>query len=227
MAFCPRRLDLAAVEASLRRLQRDLGPDADRRDVGRDPLGDRVVDNLVEAYAYVDRLLADGVDLFAFGNLRHLLEINTLVLCGSSADRRSRYGGHIDATELRFYDERDAGIQDVMEWYARHAGDSVWHVAAGVHLRMLSKPQLFIEGNNRSGALVMSYLLARGGQPPFVLDADSAASFFALGAEIRDMDKRSPAMLFRLPAVRDRLVSLLVARSDRRYLLECAPSSGQ
>jgi len=227
MSLCPRRFDLAAVEGSLRRLQRELGPEADQRDVCRDPLDERVVDNLVAGYAYVDRLLADGVDVFALGNLRHLLEINTLVLCGSSAGRRSRYDGHIDATERRFYDEPHAGIQDVMEWYAAHAGDSVWHVAAGVHLRMLAKPQLFIEGNHRSGALVMSYLLARRGEPPFVLDADSAAPFFALGAEIRDMDKRSPAMLFRLPAVRDRLVSLLVARSDRRHLLECAAPPAQ
>jgi hypothetical protein len=43
--------------------------------------------------------------------------------------------------------------------------------AAEVYIYILSEPQLFIAGNHRTGALVLSYILAREGRPPFVLTA--------------------------------------------------------
>jgi hypothetical protein len=39
-----------------------------------------------------------------------------------------------------------------MEWYALHDSESVWKRASGVYIRVLSEPQLFLEGNHRSGA---------------------------------------------------------------------------
>ncbi|HYB42000.1 MAG TPA: hypothetical protein VEL75_09545, partial [Candidatus Methylomirabilis sp.] len=91
--------------------------------------------------------------------------------------------------------------------------------AAGAHVRILSRPQLFIEGNHRTGALVMSYILMQGGEPPFVLTVDNAAAYFDPSAAIRDADKNGPARLFRLPVIRQRLAALLRDSSDRRYLL--------
>ncbi|HYB40281.1 MAG TPA: hypothetical protein VEL75_00855, partial [Candidatus Methylomirabilis sp.] len=122
-----RRVNLAAVETSLRRLQQQLA-----RDGSRDPMDDRVVDNMLAGYGFVDALVADGVQVFAMGNLKHLLELNTVVLCGTSPARRDLYAGHIQATERRFYEERHAGIEDVIEWHAGHAGASSWERAAGV-----------------------------------------------------------------------------------------------
>ncbi|WP_232470147.1 MULTISPECIES: hypothetical protein, partial [Methylococcus] len=55
------------------------------------------------------------------------------------------------------------GIEGLMDWYALHRRESPWERAAGVYARVLSKPQLFIEGNHRSGSLIMSYILAQGG----------------------------------------------------------------
>jgi hypothetical protein len=66
----------------------------------------------------------------------------------------------------------------VMDWYALKEGKSVWRRAAGVYIRILSEPQLFIEGNHRTGALIMSYLLAREGRAPFVLTDDNAREYF-------------------------------------------------
>ena len=37
---------------------------------------------MIAGYAFVDALVADGIDLFALGSSKHLLELNTLVLCG-------------------------------------------------------------------------------------------------------------------------------------------------
>jgi hypothetical protein len=211
-------LCLTAVEASLRGVQ-DAFPELNAGlSAHRDPLDDRVVENMLAGYAYVDELVGAGTDVFALGNLRHLLELNTLVLCGASEARRAAYAGHLAATERRFYEERAAGVQDVVEWYARNAGDSPWDRAAGVYVRMLSTPQLFIEGNHRTAALVMSYVLLGDGLPPFVLSAANATAYFEASTIIGHVQKNSPAALFRGPGIRRRLAALLQALSERRYV---------
>jgi hypothetical protein len=185
----------------------------------RDPLDDRVVENMMAGYAFVDALVADGVDLFALGSSKYLLELNTLVLCGTSSERRAAYAGHIEATEHRFYEEQQGGVRDLVEWQIQHRDSSCWSQAAGAFLRILSLPQLFIEGNHRTGALVMSYLLVRENQPPFVLTLENASTYFDPSTVLRDAEKNSPAILFRLRGTRKRLAAFLKEHADRRYLL--------
>jgi hypothetical protein len=216
---CLPRVNLAAVDGSLRRLQRHFIHDVGDLAAARDPMDDRVIDNLVAAYTFVDTLVAGGVNVLAMGHHKHLLEMNTIVLCGTSPARRALYAGHIEATERRFYEEHESGIQDLVEWYRTHENESPWDRAAGAYVRMLSKPQLFIEGNHRTGALLMSFILLRDGQPPFVLSEDGAAAYFDPSTAIRDVDKNSPAMTFRLSRVKEQLATLLRERSDPRYLL--------
>jgi prophage maintenance system killer protein len=215
----PPRVDLAAVDASLRYLQREFGLEAEDAAAARDPMDDRVIDNMVAGYAYVDTLVAAGVNVLAMGHHKDLLEMNTIVLCGTSAARRAEYAGHIEATEQRFYEEREGGIRDLVEWYQIHDNESTWDRAAGAYVRMLSKPQLFIEGNHRTGALLMSYILVRDGQPPFVLSTDSAAAYFHPSTVIKDVDKNSPSTVFRLSRVTEQLARLLRERCDSRHLI--------
>lgn len=194
----------------------------------REPMSDRVVDNMVSGYAFVDDLLATGVDVFAMGSLRHLLDLNTLVLCGSDPARRAQYARHRDATERRFYEERNGGIRDLVEWYAGHRHDAAWQRAAGIFVRMLSKPQLFVEGNHRTGALLMSYVLMGAGLSPFVLTPENAAAYFDQSAAIRDIEKTSAPALFRLPGIARRLAQVLAAHADGRYMVragEADPAS--
>ena len=203
-------MNLPAVEASLRRVQREIA---------RLKVDDRVVANMLAGYAFVDALAAEATDVFAMGNLKHLLELNTRVLCGTSRLRREAYRRHIEATAHRFYGEPDGGIQDVVESAEGLARQSVWLRAAGVYVRILSKPQLFIEGNHRTGALVMSYLLVRSGEPPFVLSVHNADAYFSLSTVIRETRKHSPTMWFRGSVARRRLAALLRAEADRHDLL--------
>jgi hypothetical protein len=175
---------------------------------------------MLAGYAFVDTVVADGIDVFALGASKYLLELNALVLCGTSPARREAYAGHMAATERRFYDERQGGVRDLVEWQARHEDESVWSRAAGAYARILSAPQLFIEGNHRVGALVMSYVLVRAGQPPFVLSVENAAAYFEPSTVIRNTGKYSPAMLLRLPGIKRRLAALLRDHADRGYLLD-------
>jgi len=212
------RIDLIAVDASLRGLQRYFSSAAGEAGA-RDQMDDRVVDNMLAGYAFVDALVGEGVDVFAMGHHKHLLEMNTVVLCGTDPARRAAYAGHVEATEQRFYEEREGGIQDLAEWYQAHERESTWERAAGTYVRMLSRPQLFIEGNHRTGALLMSYILVRDRQPPFVLSMDSAADYFDPSTVVKDVDKNSPAMLFRLSRVKEQVAKLLRGHSDSRLLV--------
>jgi len=190
----------------------------------RDPMGDDVVRHMVAGYALVDTLVGDVVDLFAMGNLKYLLELNTTVLCGASPAEREGYTDHLQRTEERFYDDRQGGVRDLVEWYERHRRGPVVARAVGVYIRMLSKPQLFIEGNHRTGALTMSYLLAREGHPPFVLTVENAPAYFEPSTVIRTIGKHGIAGLVRLPRLRSRLTSMLADHADPRYLLPPAPT---
>jgi len=149
-------LNLPAIETTLRDLQRAFPQINMGLFDQRDPLDDNVLSNMLEGYAMVDRLLCDGVDIFAMGQLHYWLELNTIVLCGRGAPVRTSHHRLIEATETRFYEQPDGGIRDNMDWYALNRGKSVWRRAAGVYIRILSDPQLFIEGNHRTGALIMS-----------------------------------------------------------------------
>lgn len=208
------RINLLAVEEALRRTQRLLGEAPDR-----DPFDDRVLANLRAGYAYVDSLVTAAVDPFALGNLKHLLELNCLVLCGVSPERRAAYARHLEANERRFYGEDAAGVRDVVEWIAGHPGAPGAELAAGVYAMVLAQPQLFIEGNHRTGVLAMSYVLARQGLPPFVLTPENAGAYFEISAALRDAAKQSPAMRFRLSSLVARLAALLAEDADRRHLL--------
>ena len=163
------RIDLARVERCLRELQRAFPRINETLRSRRDALGDDVVANLLEGYAYVNTMLEQGVDPFRRGQHSHLLELNTIVLCGTSPEERRRFHRHIEATEAHFYEVVGGGIREIMEWYDRHRGDDPWRQAAGVYVHALSEPQLFIEGNHRTGSLIISFMLVRAGKPPFVV----------------------------------------------------------
>lgn len=182
-------------------------------------MGDDVVRNMLAGYELVDSLAARRIDPFVMGNLKYLLELNTIVLCGTDPVEREEYARHRQSTERRFYDERDGGIRDLVEWYDGRGGESPWMRAAGMYVRLLSRPQLFLEGNHRTGALALSYILVAEGEPPFVLGPENAVTYFDPSTVIQDTEKQGLAMRFRSPGLTRRLASFLQEHADRQYLL--------
>lgn len=212
-------LNLLAVESSLRQVQKDFAVINQHLSGQRDPLGDEVIANLLAGYAYVDTLVEKGIDVFVMGQHKYLLELNNIVLCGQDQSLRTEFAGLIAATKDRFYDEPGGGIEDLVEWRARHRDVPVWELAAGLYVRVLSKPQLFIEGNHRTGALVASYVLLRHGKPPFVLTPENAATYFEPSTVLRDIGKLGPIALFRLPGLIRRVARFLQEQANPAYLL--------
>jgi prophage maintenance system killer protein len=212
------RLNLAEIDSTLRALQVDFKKINRVLTSPRDPMTDEVRANMMAGYERIDHVLAKGVDLFSPGNSRQLLELNTLVLFGDNRDKRKQHAKHIKLTEKSFYKQNGSGIGDLMDWYQQHVKDSVWKRAAGAYINILSRPQLFIEGNHRTGALVMSYLLARDSRPPFVLSVDNAKAYFEPSTLVKHTKKHSLVMLVRLPKLKKRFATLLEKNSDKRYL---------
>jgi len=215
------RLNLPLIEASIRAVQQDFQQINARLTTPRDPIGDDVLLNLLSGYAYVDRMLTDGIDIFAMGYLKHLLEMNALVLCGS--DEREKYTSHLKATAQKFYEEPGGGIRDLVEWMVGHPMLTPWLRAAGAYARILSEPQLFIEGNQRTGALVMSYILAREGQPPFVLSSENAPDYFDSSTMFKNLHKGTLDMLVSLPGHNKNFGKFLEGQANASFLLATPP----
>ncbi len=215
-------LDLDAIESSLRAVQRNFSEINRVINTPRDTLDDQVITNMMAGYRYVDALVADGVDLFAIGASRHFLELNALVLCGTDPIERIREDAHLKATAQRFYEEDRGTISDLAAWYALHRDETAWTRAAGVYVRLLSEPQLFIEGNHRTGALIMSCILVRDGRPPFVLSIDNAQGYFDPSTLITKTKKTPIGMLFRIPKLKKEFAAFLRENADDRYLLHRA-----
>jgi hypothetical protein len=185
----------------------------------RDSLDPGIVANMMAGYRFVDNLLAHRVDLLAMGHLKLFLELNALVLCGVDERERARAAPHLAATERRFYDQEGGGIRDVVEWYNLHRTASIWRRAAGVYIHTLSEPELFIEGNHRTGALVMSYILAREGRPPFVLTAENAKAYLDPSTLITETRRHGLLAPFRIPKITRNFAKFLQEQADQNYLI--------
>jgi hypothetical protein len=204
-----RRLDLPAIERALRKVQGRFAELSKHFTEPRDPLTDEVLRNVVDGYALIDDYVARGVDLFDLQQLNLMLEINATVLCGRDPARRLEYAQHLAATEEHFFNNVEGGIKDLYNWYCAYRSESVWKRAAGVYVRILSKPQLFIEGNNRTGSLIVSYLLMRAGLPPFVLTLDNAEGYFNPSSVIRNSAKHGVKALYELPKIKKKYAAFL------------------
>jgi hypothetical protein len=211
-------LNLAAIDASLREVVVHFASIIPHLNSPRDRLDNHMVDHLMSGYAFIDTLVERKIDLLALGQLRLFLELNALVLCGQDEQVRLEAGRHLTATDQHFFDNVDGGIRDVIEWHALHAGESAWQRAAGVYIRILAEPELFIEGNHRTGALVVGCILARAGYPPFVLTVDNAKDYLDWSELFTSKRKGSLALRCQMPWLKRRFATFLQTHADPKFL---------
>jgi Fic family protein len=83
----------------------------------------------------------------------------------------------------------------------------------------LSQPQLFFEGNHRTGALAMSYLLVQDGKAPFVLTVDNAEAYFNPSTLIKQTQKTRGTVLAKLPRMKKRFANFLQQQTHNSNLL--------
>lgn len=214
------RLDVAAIRACLIDTQHNFKKINASLSVKKEPPSDEVIENLIAGYALIDAYIADDINLFSYGCSHHLLELNHTVLYEHAPITRSEEKSQFKATEKYFYNSSNGGVGQLMEWMHLHNHDSVWKQAAGVFTCMISQPQLFLEGNHRTGSLIMSYMLMRQGRTPFVLSAENAKFFFE-PAELAKMrhKKRFIDDLIYLPKQTRKFAKLLKKEQHPEFLL--------
>lgn len=213
-----RRLDIDAIERSLRDVQRDFSRINRIIKSKREDLSDDIVSNMLEGYTRIDYYLKRGKHLLTRKRRHEVLELNHIVLCGSTAAARREFKEHIEHTRDRFFFDPVFNIDMLLDWYLRHRKDDVWKLAAGWYTRQLSQPQLFFEGNHRTGALIMSYIMARRKQPPFVLSLDNAKGYFDPSSMIKRTHKSKGTLMFRLPGMGKKFAKFLKNHAEPRFL---------
>ena len=114
-----------------------------------------------------------------------------------------------------------------MEWYDRHRGDDPWRQAAGVYVHALSEPQLFIEGNHRTGSLIISFMLVRAGKPPFIVKPDNAKGYFDPSTLIRATRKHTLLALWQLPKMKKTFAAFLRDHVDKRALAKASVAAAE
>ena len=217
----PSRLNLAEIRSCLVRTQHQFKHINAELTVKKTPPSDEVIANLLSGYALIDEFIAEGIDLFEYGNSHFFLELNHTVLFEHAPVSATEDASQFEATENYFYQNQTAGIGQLMEWLNIHDHDSVWKQAAGIFTFMLSQPQLFLEGNHRTGSLIMSYVLMKKGHAPFVLSAENARFFFEPAEMTKKRSKNNLVddWLY-LPKQTRKFACLLEKEQDKAFVLE-------
>lgn len=217
MILKPLRLRLRRIDEELRDVQRHFSSINAALNLRRDDFTDFVRLNMLAAYEFLDVVVHDGVDLFSEEGLEALLRLNHLVLLGQDYDSRA-FSRHISATRERFFPNFEQYVKPIHRWYRKHETENPYKVASQVYIGVLSRPQLYQEGNHRTGSLIASGILLQGGCPPFVLTRQNAIAYFNPSSEIKFTDKRTIRGKLRLPKYRRRFREFLQDNVSQKFV---------
>ncbi|MCB9800385.1 MAG: UDP-3-O-acyl-N-acetylglucosamine deacetylase [Candidatus Omnitrophica bacterium] len=216
------RLNLEAIRDSLFEVQRNFSQINAQLTTVREDFLDLVLAGVMRGYTHVDAVLRTGVEL----NPRTLFNLNLQV--HFPLDDVAQFmvnEKYVIANREKF----DRYIDPLWKWYKRHKYGSPWKLAAGVYVRILARPQLFIEGNHRTGALAASLILASAGLPPFVLSTANAVAYFNLSSEIKfpkasSRFRKAVGMVW--PEEKARMRDFLEQSADARFTLPFSENDG-
>jgi hypothetical protein len=213
----PLGLNFGRIEDELIDVQRHFPAINAALNLRRDDFTDVVRQNMIAAYEFLDAAVRQSVDLFSDEGLEALLQLNHLVLLGRGYDARA-YGRHISTTRQQFFTNFGQYVKPIRRWYRKHETENPYKVAAQVYVGVLSQPQLYQEGNHRTGSLIASGILLQNGCAPFVLTRQNAVAYFNPSSEIKFTDKRSVRGKLRLPKYQREFRTFLTQNVDLRYV---------
>jgi hypothetical protein len=216
------RLDLVAIDDALGQVEQSWPRiEAGLRDLGighKDPFSASIRDNMRLAFAHLDELLALEIEPFTDQGMDQMLMLNNIVHYGLDPTLMAQFAMAIEATIDKF----NTGIDVLARWHARHTarGDPALKLAAETYVSILGQPQLFVEGNHRTGSLIASWINLRAECPPFVLTPTNAIAYFAPSAEIKRFgDQSTWRGRRRLPKYRKVFGEFWAAHVDARFVV--------
>ena len=211
------RFNVSAIHDALKEFQKAFPDINEQILMKREDVTDQMVDHIVKAYEFMNELLDRRIDIFTPAGLNSLLEINHIVLCGTDPDTRSQYYKHVMETRTRFLKR----IRPIKAWVLKSFDDmDPWKLATGFYTRNLSQPQLFLEGNHRSGNILLNYLLISKRMPPYVVSVETSREYLDLSGDIKFTDKENSwDTTLKMPGHRKKFQNFLRKASSRDYLI--------
>jgi hypothetical protein len=218
----PERLHLEAIDSSLKTVEihwTEIDDELELRGIGRKdtPFTATIRMRMMSAYSYLDTLLEQQIAPFSNESIKHMLILNERVHYGTDQQLIAEYTKAITATAEKFYTH----IGPIKNWYDLHTqrGNHTLKIAAEIYVSILGYPQLYIEGNHRTGSLIANWITVYHGFPPFVLSVENAIAYFAPSAEIKSFaDKSTWRGQFQLPKYRKSFLTFWENHIDSRYL---------
>ena len=218
----PKRLNLEAIDASLKTVEMhwtQIDDELDLRGIGRKdtPFNAPLRMRMMSAYRYLDDLLEQQIPPFSKESIVPMLVLNERVHYGTDQQLMSEYATAIKATTEKFYQH----IGPIQHWYEQHTkrGNYPLKIAAEIYVSILGYPQLYIEGNHRTGSLIANWISIYNGFPPFILSVDNAIAYFAPSAEIKNfVNKSTWRGQSKLPKYKKSFLIFLESHVDSQYL---------
>jgi|SRR5579859_1157012 len=218
------RLHLENVASSLTTVERHwtkIDDELDRRGIGRKdtPFNAVLKMRMISAYSYLDELLREQVPPFSPESIEPMLLLNHRVHYGTDRQLLSEHVKALDATAEKFYQQ----IEAIQRRYEKHRkrGRHPLQLVAEIYVSILSQPQLYIEGNHRTGSLIANWISVYYGFAPFVLSADNALAYFAPSTAIKSSaDKSTWRGKAKLPKYRQSFLQFWEKHIDHRYLAD-------
>lgn len=209
---------LKRIEESLREFKDSFEEINDLLAMRRETVTENMVNHIVEAYDFLNSLLKKDIDLFTPAGLHALLEMNHIVLCGTDKSNREQYYEHLSDTRQSFLSK----IKPIKDWVLKNKSSSdPAKLATGYYSRALSQPQLFIEGNHRTGNIILNYILISSNEPPYIISKKTARLYLDISGEIKFTYKDKPYdSTFKMPAYRKRFQNLLKNHTSDFYLVK-------
>ena len=219
----PERLNLERIDSSLLTVEMrwgEIDDELELRGIGRKdtPFTATVRMRMMSAFCYLDVLLSQQIPPFSPESIEYMLLLNQRVHYGTDQQLLSEYVKALKATAEKFYQH----IGPIQQWYEDHQnrGDHPLKLAAEIYVSILGYPQLYIEGNHRTGSLIANWITVYHGFPPFVLSFDNAIAYFAPSAEIKSFAGKSTWRgMDRLPKYRKSFLTFWESHIDSQYLI--------
>lgn len=207
--------NVEAIKKSLTEVSKEFKKINHKLETKREILTLDMVDNIIEAYKYLNHLLKNKFDIFSHAGLYSLLELNHIILCGTDKTKRLEYHEHIFETRKKFQEN----IKPIYKWYKKNFDKKKpFKIIANLYSMILSQPQLYIEGNHRTGNIIINYILLSFRMSPFIMTIENAVDYLNISGKIKFSNKNELNNMFDFKNFKKEFIKVLEKNLDESFL---------
>lgn len=220
MAYRPNLKEIEKSYSEVLEKWSDIDDLLDTQRVGRKdtPFDTLLMDNMLSAWDYLDHFIKNrDYDLLSAVGGPDMLEINHRIHYGLNYQQREEYKKAMAATTDKFSRQ----VVPLRTYYKKKIKNntSIYEIASEIYIAILGMPQLYIEGNHRSGSVIASWINLAYRKPPFILTVENALAFFEPAQEIKKFNKKSMwRSMTKLPKHKKEFKKFWSSHCDMRFV---------